>query len=155
MSGFMMFGGKSKFPIIVSPEMDKEKMLFYLEKQLNYEWATQVVRRGDLVTFSGNMFTLTRLRTFLRFGGRGFIRVTTEGERLLVTYRLSFMGIFLIFLVGSIFLTFITINGGNLDIGAFTFILLFFYLAVGINIFIRLVSLALFIDRTFDAFVKK
>lgn len=155
MSGFIMFGGKSKFPIIVSPEMDKEKMLFYLEKQLNYEWATQVVRRGDLVTFSGNMFTLTRLRTFLRLGGRGFIRVIIEGERLLVTYRLSFMGIFLIFLVGSIFLTFITINAGNPDIGAFTFILLFFCLAVCINIFIRLVSLALFIDRTFDAFVRK
>jgi hypothetical protein len=155
MSGFMMFGGKSSFTIIDSPEMDREKMLFYLEKQLKYERATQVVRRGDFVTFSGTMFTFIRLRTFLEFGGRGFVRVTTKGDKLIVTYRLSFIGFLLIFLAGGLFLTITMVNEGTPDISSFMFVLLFCCVVVGFNVFIRLVSLAMFIDRTFDSFMRK
>lgn len=151
----MMFGGKSSFPIIVSPEMDKEKMLFYLEKQLKYEWAKHIVRKGDFITFSGNMFTFIRLRTFLSFVERGFIQVATEGERLIVTYRLSFLGSFLVFLIGSLFLIAVTITMETFDINSFIVILLIFCVVVGFNVFTRLVSLAMFIDRTFDAFMRK
>ena len=151
----MMFGGKSRFPIENSPEMDREKMLFYLEKQLKYELAKHIVRRGDFITFSGHMFTFIRLRTFLEFGERGFIQVTAEGERLIVTYRLSFMGIFLIFLVGGLFLTAATIMMETFDLSSFIVILLFCCVAVGFNIFVRLVSLTMFIERIFDSFMRK
>jgi hypothetical protein len=151
----MVFGGKSKFPIIVSPEMDKEKMLFYLEKQLNYEWAKQVARRGDLITFSGNALSFIRTRSFLNSVGRGFIRVNTEGERLTVTYRLSFTGFFSVLLLGGFFLTIAVLNEGMTNLDSFVVMLLFFCIALGFNIFIRLASLAMFIERTFDAFMKK
>jgi hypothetical protein len=155
MSGFMVFGGKSKFPIIISPEMDREKMLFYLEKQLIYERANQVARRGDLITFSGNFLTFVRVRSFLNSIGRGFIRVTAEEERLIVTYRLSFTGFFSILLLGGFILTVAVINGGMADPGSLLGIALFLCVVVGFNIFIQLVSLAIFIERIYDSFMKE
>lgn len=154
----MILGGKSRFPIINSPEMDKEKFLLYLEKQLRYEDATQVVRKGDLVLFTGTIFTIVRLRTFLRFGERGFVRVTTEGNELIVTYRLSFIWSFFVFLLGGLFLTVVTWNGEITDPATFTsimMILFFVCIAIGFTAIAQLVSLAVFVERTHDAFMKK
>jgi hypothetical protein len=150
----MNFGGKSRFPIITFPETDKESMLFYLEKQLKYEGAQNVVRRGDLIIFSGSIFSLRRLRTFLIFGGKGFLRVTTEGEKTIVTYRLSFIIPFLLYSAGVIFLS-------SMFIKQYSFIETLFYALVifcvifGFIVLTQLVSLAMFIERTFDAFMKK
>jgi len=154
MSGFMVFGGKSKFPIIVSPEMDKEKMLFYLEKQLKYERAKDVVRRGDLVFFSGNVLTFARTRQFVEVGGRGFIRITTEDGKLIVMYRLSFVWVFFLYLAGVLFLASMLIK----DITAvetFLYLLAFFCIVVGLMVFFSLVSLAIFIERIHDSFMKE
>jgi hypothetical protein len=154
MSGFMVFGGKSKFPIIVSPEMDREKMLFYLEKQLKYEWAKDVVRQGDFVFFSGNVFTFARTRQFVLVGGRGSIRITTEDGKLVVMYRLSFVWIFFLYLAGVLFLASMLIK----DISAIEtslYLLAFFCVVVGLMVFFSLVSLAIFIERIYDSFMKE
>lgn len=151
----MHFGGKSRFPIINSPEEDKKNLLFFLEKQLKYERAYRVVRKGDVVTFSGGMFFFLRPRTFLELGGRGFVRVVMDGENLVVIYRQSFIGIFLLYLAGGLFLLFLMGNGSNTETSSVIAILLIILLATGFNVFIRLVSLAMFIERTFDAFMKK
>ncbi|MBL8080208.1 MAG: hypothetical protein JNM55_19720 [Anaerolineales bacterium] len=149
----MNFGGKSKFPILNSPEMDQEKMLFYLEKQLKYEGAINVTRHGDLVIFSSNVFTFIRMRTFLEGGGRGFLRVATEGDNLVVVYRLSFVWAFLIFLVGNAFLAYAFILG-RAPFESLICMFLAFYFGIGANILIHLISLAMFIERTFDTYMK-
>ncbi len=150
----MSFGGKSKFPLFDLPEMEKEKMLFYLEKQLKYEWARNVIRQGDLVSFSGNAFTFARTRHFIQVGDGGFIRVTTEGGKLIVMYRVSFVWIFFLYLAGSLFLALILIKD-SLVMNTLLSVLALLCTTVGINIFFSLVSLAMFIERTFDAFMKK
>ena len=149
-----MFGGKSRFPIIDSPEMDREKMLFYLEKQLKYEWARNVVRRGDLVFFSGNVFTVARIRQFVAAGGKGFIKVTTEDGKLVVIYRLSFTWIFFLYLAGVLFLASMLIKDTSI-VSTFLSALALFCTVFGIVVFSSLVSLAMFIDRVFDSFMRK
>jgi hypothetical protein len=154
MSGFMVFGGKSRFTIIDSPEMDREKMLFYLEKQLKYERARNVVRRGDLVFFSGNIFTFVRIRQFVQVGDRGFIRVTTEAGKLVVMYRLSFVWIFFLYLAGVLFLASMLIKDNSV-VNTFLSALALFCTVFGFIVFSSLVSFAMFIDRTFDSFMRK
>lgn len=150
----MIFGGKSRFPILTSPEADQERLLFYLEKQLKYEGAPQVTRHGDLVTFSGILFTFTHVRSFLAGGGRGFVRVTIEDQKLNVTYRLSFFGMLILLMVGSLLLIFGFIFN-TLPIKSVLYMFLAFYFFIGFNIFIPLVSFALFIEKTFDSFMKE
>src|SRR5688572_27464764 len=99
----MNLGGKSKFPVLTSPEADQERLLFYLEKQLKYEGATEVVRRGDLVIFSGKLVAFVRMRSFLYNWGRGFLRVTIEDQNLVVTYRMSFTWVIVFLIIASLF----------------------------------------------------
>src|SRR5262245_27878564 len=136
----MIFGGKSKFTLINSPETGQENMLFYLEKQLKYEGAQNVVRRGDLIIFSGNLFSFRRLRSFLDFGGKGFLRVTTDGEKIIVTYRLSFLIPFLIYLAGIIFIASIVIKDYSI-IQTLLFSLVIFCIIFGFIVLTHLVSL--------------
>lgn len=150
----MIFGGKSRFPILNSPQADQERFLFYLEKQLKYEGAPQVVRHGDLVIFSGILFTFMHIRSFLAGGGRGFIRVTIEDQNLNVTYRLSFFGMLILLMVGSLLLVFGFIFN-ILPVESILYMFLAFYFFIGFNILIPLVSFSLFIEKTFDSFMKE
>jgi hypothetical protein len=150
----MNLGGKSRFPILTSPEGDQERLLFYLEKQLKYEGATQVVRRGDLVIFSGRIFAFGHMLGFLHNFGRGFLRVTIEGKTLVVTYRMSFMWIIAFLTIAILFFTYHLIFN-SLSLGSYLFFVLGGSLSFGFNIFIMLVSLAMFIERTFDSFMRE
>jgi hypothetical protein len=150
----MNLGGKSKFPILTSPEVDQERLLFYLEKQLKYEGATQVVRRGDLVIFSGRPVAFVRMRSFLYNPGRGFLRVTMEDQHLAVTYRMSFMWIIAFVIIGILFFTWHFIFN-NLPLEPYLFFVVGGSLSFGFNIFTMLVSLAMFIERTFDSFMRE
>ena len=150
----MNLGGKSRFPILTSPKEDQERLLFYLEKQLKYEGATQVVRRGDLVIFSGRILAFVHMRSFLYNFGRGFLRVTIEGQNLVVTYRMSFMWIIAFLTIGILFFTYHLIFN-NLSIEPYLFFVLGGSLSFGFNIFIMLLSLTMFIERTFDSFMRE
>jgi hypothetical protein len=155
MAGFMNFGGKSKFQIITSPEMDKERMLFFLEKQLKYEGANNVARERDTIFFSGFFPTYRRCLFFLVFGGRGVLHVAIEKDKITVVYSQSSAGIVVLYLLGCIFL--LWSSSGNIvpTVETILFFFLFFCIATSINIFSRLVSLAMFIERVYDAFMKK
>lgn len=150
----MNLGGKSRFPILTSPEIDQERLLFYLEKQLKYEGATHVVRRGDLVIFSGKIVAFVRMPSFLYNWGRGFLRVTIENQNLVVTYRMSFMWIIVFLIIGCLFFTYHLIVN-NLPLEPYLFFVLGGSLSFGLNIFGMLVSLAMFIERTFDSFMRE
>lgn len=154
MSNFMVLGGKSKFPIIISPEIDKEKFLFYIEKQLIYESATHVARQEDHVTFSGNFSMLIRLRTFLNLGEEGVIRVTTDRNFLVVIYRQTFIKNLFILIVGGLVLTIFANYSPGFDLNLLIAIMSVLIVIQGIDIFARLASLAMFIERIYDAFMK-
>ena len=155
MAGFMTFGSKSKFQIIDSPEMDKERLLFFLEKLLKYEQANNVVRENDMLLFSGFFPTYKRSLLFLGFGGRGFIHVAVEKEKIYVTYNQSYAGIFIIYLFGFIFVSWIFSGGVAPTIETLLFVFLFFCVALSISIFARVISLAIFITNAFDTFMKE
>ena len=155
MAGFMTFGGKSKFQIITSPEMDKERMLFFLEKQLKYEWVYNVTREKDTLFFSGFFPAYRSSLLFLVFGGRGILHVAVEKEKITVAYSQSHAGIFILYLLGCIFLLFIFSAGVAPTVETLLFTCLLFCVTTSISIISRLVSLAMFIERVFDAFMKK
>ncbi len=155
MAGFMNFGGKSKFQTITSPEMDKERMLFFLEKQLKYERANNVAREKDTLFFSGFFLAYRSSLLFLVFGGRGVFHVAIERENITVAYSQSHAGIFVLYLLGCIFLLWTFSGEVAPTVEVFLFFSLLFCIATSISIISRLVSLAMFIERVFDAFMKK
>ena len=94
-SNFMRFNGQVKFPLLGDAQFAQEKMLNQLEKQLKIEWAREINRHGDVITFTGNFFRFFKFHAqFLSIIDAGFIRVTTSEGSLIVDYRLSFLWIF-------------------------------------------------------------
>jgi hypothetical protein len=92
---FMHFDGQIKFPVSDDSVVTKEKMLEHSEKQLKIERARNILRKGNILTFSGRIFRFKITANFLSVTDAGFIRVTENENQLIVDYRLSFWVIFI------------------------------------------------------------
>ena len=99
---FMHFDGQIKFPVSDGSVVTKEKMLEHIEKQMKIERARTILRKGNILTFSGRIFRLRVTAKFLSVTDARFIRVTENENLLDVDYRLSFWAIFIYYVVMSL-----------------------------------------------------